>query len=56
MLGEHTIEHFRLVAPIGDGHFGVGFSAIDLRNGNLVCVKIFKQMTQISEKTLQAEI
>lgn len=51
------IEHYRLIKPLGDGQFGVGWLADDTSaDDNKVCVKLFKNMDEATEETFRAEV
>jgi serine/threonine protein kinase len=51
-----TIEQYELEKPLGDGQFGVGWLAKDTESNQKVCVKVFKEMDEDSEKTFRAEV
>jgi serine/threonine protein kinase len=50
------LEHFKLVKKLGDGTFGVGWEAVDTTSNDVVCVKVFKDDTAISEKSFKDEL
>jgi serine/threonine protein kinase len=51
-----TIDHYTLKKQLGDGQFGVGWLAHDGEEDEDVCVKIFKEMDEESEKTFTKEV
>jgi len=53
---EKMIEHYKLIKPLGDGNFGVGWLAEDTTTGAKVCVKLFKTMDESTEGTFRAEV
>jgi serine/threonine protein kinase len=53
---DKMIEHYRLIKPLGDGNYGVGWLANDTKRNEKVCVKLFKDMDEETEKTFRAEV
>jgi protein-serine/threonine kinase len=51
-----TIDHYVLKKQLGDGQFGVGWLAHDTEEDEAVCVKVFKEMDEATEKTFEKEI
>ena len=48
-----TIGDFELVKPLGDGNFGVGWLAIDMRSDKKICVKVFKEIDKETETSFR---
>jgi len=53
---DKTIDHYRLIKPLGDGTFGVGWLAEDMNTGDKICVKIFHTMDTETEESFRKEV
>jgi serine/threonine protein kinase len=53
---DRTLNNFALLKQLGDGTFGVGWAAIDTNTNDKVCVKVFKNLDEETEKTFETEI
>jgi serine/threonine protein kinase len=55
-MTERTLTNFHLIKPLGDGTFGVGWAAVNNETGENVCVKVFKNLNEETEKSFETEI
>lgn len=50
------VEHYKLLKQLGDGQFGTAYLALDTNTKQNVCIKIFKELDEATQKTFEAEV